>query len=95
MDRGAWWVTIHGVTKNQTQLSDQHFHSISHLTIYHEDHIKRWMDGWKRTVYLLSASHKWLLSMSLLCVRWCKWDGTSPFCQGTHLSPPPPSGFHQ
>ena len=20
MDRGAWWSTIHGVTKNQTQL---------------------------------------------------------------------------
>ena len=23
MDRGAWWATVHGVTKNQTQLSDQ------------------------------------------------------------------------
>ena len=22
MDRGAWWVTVHGVTKSQTQLSD-------------------------------------------------------------------------
>ena len=22
MDRGAWWATVHGVTKNQTQLSD-------------------------------------------------------------------------
>ena len=21
MDRGAWWVTVHGVTKNQTELS--------------------------------------------------------------------------
>ena len=21
-DRGAWWATIHGVTKSQTQLSD-------------------------------------------------------------------------
>ena len=21
MDRGAWWVTVHGVTKSQTQLS--------------------------------------------------------------------------
>ena len=26
MDRGAWWATVHGVTKNQTQLSDFHFH---------------------------------------------------------------------
>ena len=23
MDRGAWWATVHGVTKSQTQLSDQ------------------------------------------------------------------------
>ena len=23
MDRGAWWATVHGVTKSQTLLSDQ------------------------------------------------------------------------
>ena len=28
MDRGAWWATLHGVTKSQTQLSDFHFHTI-------------------------------------------------------------------
>ena len=22
MDRGAWWVTVHGITKNRTQLND-------------------------------------------------------------------------
>ena len=22
MDRGAWWVTVHGISKSQTQLSD-------------------------------------------------------------------------
>ena len=22
MDRGAWWATVHGVTKSQTQLKD-------------------------------------------------------------------------
>ena len=22
VDRGAWWATVHGVTKSQTQLSD-------------------------------------------------------------------------
>ena len=26
MDRGAWWATVHGVTKSQTQLSDTHTH---------------------------------------------------------------------
>ena len=27
MDTGAWWATVHGVAKSQTQLSDFHFHS--------------------------------------------------------------------
>ena len=27
MDRGAWWATVHGVTKSQTQLSDQVQHT--------------------------------------------------------------------
>ena len=27
MDRGAWRVTVHGVAKRQTRLSDQHFFS--------------------------------------------------------------------
>ena len=26
MDRGAWWATVHGVTKSQIQLSDFYFH---------------------------------------------------------------------
>ena len=26
MDRGAWWATVHGVTKSQTGLSNIHFH---------------------------------------------------------------------
>ena len=25
-DRGAWWATVHGVTKIKTRLSDQHTH---------------------------------------------------------------------
>ena len=27
MDRGAWWATVHGVAKSQTQLSDKVQHS--------------------------------------------------------------------
>ena len=27
MDRGAWWATVYGITKSQTQLSDQHTHT--------------------------------------------------------------------
>ena len=35
MDRGAWQATIYSITKNQTQLSDKHFHfrfTLQHLT---------------------------------------------------------------
>ena len=27
MDRGAWWATVHGVAKSQTQLSNHHYHT--------------------------------------------------------------------
>ena len=30
MDRGAWWATVHGVTKSQTRLSDFPFLSLSY-----------------------------------------------------------------
>ena len=30
MDRGAWWATVHGVAKSQTQLSDSHTHTHTH-----------------------------------------------------------------
>ena len=30
MDRGAWWATVHGVAKSQTQLSDFHTHTHTH-----------------------------------------------------------------
>ena len=29
MDKGVWWVTVHGVAKSQTQLSDFHSRSLS------------------------------------------------------------------
>ena len=28
-DRGAWWATVHGIEKSETQLSDFHFHSVA------------------------------------------------------------------
>ena len=33
MDRGSRWATVHGVTKNKTQLSDWHFHFILMLLL--------------------------------------------------------------
>ena len=31
MDRGAWWATVHGVTKSQTRLSDQAYMTLSNF----------------------------------------------------------------
>ena len=48
MDKGAWWVTVHGVAKSRTQLSDSHFA----LSLLMHDTGKRlteqdgWVDGW-------------------------------------------------
>ena len=38
MDRVAWWATVHGVTKSQTQLSDWYFYTLfhSHFPLIHQ-----------------------------------------------------------
>ena len=39
MDGGAWWVTIHGVTKSWTRLSNQHFNTEKILKSKIEKHV--------------------------------------------------------
>ena len=34
MERGAWWATVHGVTKSWTILSDSHTHKHIHIYTY-------------------------------------------------------------
>ena len=46
MDRGAWLVIVHGVTKSRTQLSDQHFHFILILIPdFLEYQLSLWVDS--------------------------------------------------
>ena len=33
MDRGAWWVTVHGVSKSRTRLNNFHFHCVNSLSV--------------------------------------------------------------
>ena len=40
MDRGAWWATVHGVTKSQTRLSNSHSHIHFQISITGEKNIK-------------------------------------------------------
>ena len=35
MDRGAWWATVHGVTKSQTRLKQLSTHARTHLLVGH------------------------------------------------------------
>ena len=39
MDRGAWWATVHGVAKIQTQLSDYYYYYLLTLTILLPGHV--------------------------------------------------------
>ena len=33
LDKGAWWATVHGITKNRTQLSDEAQHGTCVYTL--------------------------------------------------------------
>ena len=34
MDRGAWWVTVHGVTQSRTRLKPLSTHTVYYLTAF-------------------------------------------------------------
>ena len=34
MDTGAWWATVHGVTKSRTRLSDSHFDLTQEIKVH-------------------------------------------------------------
>ena len=47
IDRGAWWATVHGVSKSQTLLSTHtHIHTLTHtmddITFNSEDSLTLW-----------------------------------------------------
>ena len=49
MDRGAWWATVHGVAKSQTQLSNLtftfHFHALEKEMTTHSS-VLAWRIPW-------------------------------------------------
>ena len=60
MDRGAWSVTVHGVTKSQTRLSDFHIHTCSAIPICYLTYLNRY------TLYISDLNLKWLLLKDLV-----------------------------
>ena len=64
MDGGAWWATVHGVTRSRTQLSDFtltfHFHALEKEMVTHSS-VLAWripMDrgAWQTTVYRVAKT---------------------------------------
>ena len=79
IDRGAWWATVHGVTKSQTWLNDwvcTHAHTHTHSKLM------QWSKKW----WLLKNLFIWLpwvlveASEHLTCGMWdlVPWPGVEP-----------------
>ena len=75
-DRGAWWATVHGVTKSQTRLSDFtftfHFHTLEKEMATHSSVLAWRIPGMREPGGLLSmgshrVGHDW---SDLAAVAW-------------------------
>ena len=76
MDRGAWWATVHGVTKNWTQLSNQQFHFPQVTPFYREE--GSYFGEWLYSSWNSPAQNTEVGSLSLLQgifpTQWSKQD---------------------
>ena len=74
MDRGAWWTTVHGITKNQTRLSDFTFtftkaiswtslvaQTVKHLSTMRETRVQAlgWEDPLEKEMAIHSSTIAW------------------------------------
>ena len=81
MDRGAWWVTVHEVTKSWTQLSDFHFlthpqrEAVAHLGSMSLNCLKR----------AKAVAERWCHSWNS-CLSWIwKLNKNSPLLVAYHM----------
>ena len=68
IDRGAWWTTVHGVTKSWTPLSGNYYHSVGQ--VLHPSFIK---SPWSCSALLPIHLPTELLT-SLLCLMSCTFS---------------------
>ena len=59
MDRGGWQVTVHEVTKSQTQLSDWHFHTWAHSEVGKSKERLKLGLGWHLSKGTINFVEKW------------------------------------
>ena len=81
MDRGAWWATVHGVTKSWTQLSmhtrthaHTHTHTRTHTHTHAHTHTHR-----LKELFLINNNGQQLISIALssLWPSSSKYDGVT------------------
>ena len=72
MERGAWQVTVHGVTRSQTQLGDSHTHTHTHT---HACPLSQWYHPTSHPLLLPSIlpSIRVFSNESALHIRWPKY----------------------
>ena len=93
MNGGAWWATVHGVTKSWTRLSDFtftfHFHALEKEMATHSSVLAWRIPGTGEPGGLMSMGshrvrHDWVTSLSLFTfMHWRrKWQPTPVFLPG-------------
>ena len=65
MDRGAWWATVHGVTKSLTQLSNFTFRELRSHKLHSMVVGKLAICMAKCKIYFLPHSPGWILNSSV------------------------------
>ena len=90
MDGGAWWATVHGVSKSQTRLSDFtftfHFHALEKEMATHSSVLAWRIPGtgpWWATVYGVAQSPTRLKRLS--SSSYSRGAGHSPGLPYLHL----------
>ena len=77
MDKGAWQATVHGVTKNQTQLSDEHTHTYLYSLVVRNlpgmQVIQVQSLSWEDSLEEEMATHSSILTRNKLTYRGAWW----------------------
>ena len=86
MDRGAWWATVHGVTKSWTWLSD--FHITSLYTVYECVYFKTAIKA-NFSVTTLTCKKEYIELIVIISQYICKWHmlGSHGLYPGSLLCP--------
>ena len=81
MDRGAWWATVHGVTKSQTRLTHTHTHTHTQVRVdpVHSHFQLKVLDPRARPGEAVRKVHSQTQGVT---------DEPSPLFQGPHLQRP-------